>query len=62
MFLLDIIVNFRTTIIDDYGNELIEWRDIARSYLMGSFIMDLLATIPFDLIIPLFIEINNNYS
>lgn len=62
MFVLDILVNFRTTVIDDYGNELLEQMEIAKSYLAGAFTIDLLATIPFDVIIPLFVEINNNYS
>lgn len=51
MFLLDIFINFRTSFINQYtGEEVLYLCDIAKSYLSGRFWIDLLATIPFDLI------------
>lgn len=47
-FFLDICINFRTVYIDDLGNEYNKSSDIARFYLRHAFILDLLATIPFD--------------
>lgn len=49
IFLIDLIVNFRTTFIHGKtGKEIIEPSEIAKSYLQGRFWVDLLATIPFD--------------
>lgn len=49
IFLLDLIINFRTTFIHEKtGKEIIEPREIALTYLEGRFWIDLLATIPFD--------------
>ena len=49
IFFLDLIVNFRTTFIHyKTGNEIIEPKDIASSYLKGRFWVDLMATVPFD--------------
>ena len=48
-FLLDIIIVFRTTILDDdSGEEIKDWRIIARRYLYGRFTIDFLSTVPFD--------------
>ena len=51
-FGVDIVLNFRTTIINDIvTEETIDPKKIARSYLKGRFIIDLLATLPFEDII-----------
>uniref|UniRef100_A0A7S3K652 Cyclic nucleotide-binding domain-containing protein n=1 Tax=Euplotes crassus TaxID=5936 RepID=A0A7S3K652_EUPCR len=51
MFLLDIFINFRTSYVNHYtGEEVLYLCDIAKNYLSGRFWIDLLATIPFDLI------------
>lgn len=50
LFLIDIFVNFNTAIYDD-DMEVIEDRGtIARNYLSGWFIIDLVAILPLDLI------------
>jgi len=52
LFFLDVIVNFRTTIIDKATNEeVFDTKIIARMYMKGRFWIDLLASVPFDIII-----------
>lgn len=48
LFLLDMIINFRTAYVDDYGDEITDPRKIAINYLKFYFWMDLIATIPID--------------
>lgn len=48
IFLLDILVTFRTTFISSSGDEISEPKQIAKEYLKRRFWMDLLATLPFD--------------
>lgn len=50
VFLLDILVSFRTATISIEGKEITTPREIASHYLKGQFWIDLLATIPFDLL------------
>ena len=51
VFAFDIILHFRTTIVNDAtGEEIMEPKKIAITYLKGRFIIDLLATVPFDTI------------
>ena len=51
VFALDIILHFRTTIVNDVtGEEIKEPKQIAITYMKGRFIIDLLATVPFDTI------------
>ena len=51
MFLTDIIVSFRTTIIDEKtGTEVVILKTLGIAYLKGQFTIDLLSTMPFDLI------------
>lgn len=50
-FFLDILISFRTAIIDDLGNEIDTPCEIARHYLTTTFIIDMLATVPIDVII-----------
>lgn len=48
-FALDIIINFRTSIIDEKtSHEIIDGKLIALMYLRSRFVIDLLATVPFD--------------
>lgn len=51
IFLLDIFITFRTCIIDENGVELNTPMEIAIHYIKGQFTIDLLATVPLDLII-----------
>ena len=60
VFLLDIIITFRTAYIDDYGNEISTPKDIAITYLKGVFWVDLLATLPLDQILKIFVADKNN--
>lgn len=48
-FLIDILIMFRTTIVDDNLNEIRDPEIISRKYLRGKFTIDFLSTIPFDL-------------
>ena len=48
-FLLDIFVNFRTAFLNDQGDWETSCKVIAFRYLRTTFIIDLLATIPFEL-------------
>ena len=47
-FFLDIIVSFRTVLIDEKGEEITDLGVICKSYITGMFLIDLCATIPFD--------------
>ena len=51
IFLIDIIITFRTVFIDDIGQEVSNPRLIAKNYITGQFWFDLMATIPMDLIL-----------
>ena len=49
LFLVDIIISFRTTYVDpSTGDEIQDLRQIANHYLRSRFWLDLLATIPID--------------
>lgn len=48
-FVIDIIVVFRTTLLDeDSGEEIKDWKIIGMAYLRGRFAIDFLSTVPFD--------------
>lgn len=51
IFFLDILITFRTAVIDSYGNEIENPCEIAKYYLKGQFWIDLSATLPIDTII-----------
>ncbi|XP_071493359.1 potassium voltage-gated channel unc-103-like [Diadema antillarum] len=52
MFIVDIFINFRTTFIDDTIGEVVSNPSkIAKHYLKGWFVIDVLAAIPFDLLL-----------
>jgi heme/copper-type cytochrome/quinol oxidase subunit 4 len=56
LFFVDIIVNFRTSIFNPKtGEEVTNWHSLAMSYLKGRFLIDFLATLPFDTVGGLFI-------
>lgn len=51
IFVLDIFIVFRTTILDDdSGEEIRDGKVIASKYLKGRFTVDFLSTVPFDYI------------
>jgi len=47
-FFFDIILTFRTTTYDKDGEEIFDWKKIAKNYLMGRFFIDFISTIPLD--------------
>ena len=49
MFLVDIIIIFNTGIYDDYLRIIESRKLIAKKYLKGWFTIDLVAIVPFDL-------------
>ncbi len=49
VFVMDIIINFRTTFFDREGDEIYDCKSIARRYVKsGKLIIDLLATVPVE--------------
>ena len=57
IFLIDIIVNFRTTFHDiETGDEVFDAKRTGKVYLRGRFTIDLLSTLPFDNIALIFTE------
>ena len=49
IFVLDILINFRTTYFDKEGDEIYEGRSIAKRYIKsGKLVIDLLATVPVE--------------
>ena len=55
LFFFDVVINFRTTYVNQKtGLEVTNWLKIAVKYVFfGWFLVDILATIPFDLFINL---------
>ena len=51
MFIIDIVINFRTTYINENEEVVSEPSKIAVHYFRGWFIIDLVAAIPFDLLL-----------
>jgi len=51
MFIIDIIINFRTTYVNSKEEVISNARKIAIHYLKGWFLIDLVAAIPFDLLV-----------
>ena len=51
-FLLDILICFRTTVIGDDGREITNGRGIAIYYVKGTFVVDLIAGIPLEQLMP----------
>lgn len=46
LFIIDILVQFRTTYFSVEGEEVTDWKKIAKRYIKGMFFIDLIATIP----------------
>ena len=60
-FALDIILNFRTTYMNRMtGEEITGYKEIQINYIKGQFAIDLLSTIPFDVVISWMISEDNN--
>lgn len=51
VFLIDIMICFRTVYLDERGQEQYEGKKMALNYIKTSFIIDILATVPFDTIL-----------
>ena len=51
MFIIDIVINFRTTYISEAEEVVSQPSKIAVHYFRGWFIIDLVAAIPFDLLL-----------
>ncbi len=53
MFALDVIISFRTTLVDESTNlEITDARLIAKQYILrGRFLVDVISSIPFDALI-----------
>ena len=50
-------MNFRTSYVNRLtGEEIVEIKKIQKNYLMGQFIIDLLSTVPFDLVFSTFFQ------
>ena len=47
-FAIDIVLTFRTTYYDSEGEEIFDWRKIAKKYLLGRFTIDFISPIPLD--------------
>ncbi len=56
LFLIDIIIVFRTAIIGDNGEIVTDQKTIAIKYLKGSFTIDFLSTIPLDSMAGIFLD------
>lgn len=54
MFIVDILINFRTTYVNANDEVVSDPGKIAVHYFKGWFIIDLVAAIPFDLLLYLF--------
>lgn len=60
IFIIDVVINFRTTFIHKLtGEEIIEPKKIAVEYIKTRFFIDLVASIPFDKIAEVFVPAGN---
>jgi hypothetical protein len=59
LFFLDMIVVFRTSIVGQMGEEITSTCQIAKTYLRGRFLLDLICSIPFDVIALYLVQIEN---
>ena len=49
IYVIDIVISFRTTFVNKHGEEIFNARFIARQYVLGGrFFIDVLATFPFE--------------
>lgn len=49
-FAIDILLTFRTTYYDKDGQEIYNWKMIAKKYLLGRFAIDFISTVPLDIV------------
>ncbi|KAK9824343.1 hypothetical protein WJX72_009567 [[Myrmecia] bisecta] len=56
LFLLDVCLTFRTAYVNIHGHLVLDGKDVATHYLKTWFLMDLMASLPFELLAPLFSE------
>ena len=54
IFFTDIIIAFRTVYVDDKGRDILDAKTMAKNYIKSTFIIDFLATVPFDDFLVLF--------
>ena len=47
LFIFDIVIGFRTTYFDAWGNEIRSPKLIAKKYIKGMFFIDLFSSIPY---------------
>ncbi|KAL2100812.1 hypothetical protein ACEWY4_002573 [Coilia grayii] len=59
LFILDIVLNFRTTYVSQSGQVVYDARSICLHYLATWFILDLIAALPFDLLYALNITVTS---
>ena len=59
-YVVDILLNFRTTYVSKSGQVIYESRLIAINYIRGWFLLDLLAAVPFDLLFALQVNTVSN--
>jgi len=61
LFFLDVLINFRTTYIEDKTtDEIFDPKRIAIQYLKGRFWIDIIASVPFDYVVQPFLRGDNN--
>ncbi|XP_072033698.1 voltage-gated delayed rectifier potassium channel KCNH8-like isoform X2 [Amphiura filiformis] len=60
LFLLDIVINFRTTFVSKSGQVVFLQKDIALHYLRGWFVIDLFAAVPFDILLAIFNDLDTH--
>ncbi|KAF4042626.1 Ion transport protein [Phytophthora infestans] len=51
LFVIDVILSFCTTYVDDTGVEIVDRYEIRRHYLKTTFFVDIASTIPFDFLV-----------
>ena len=51
-FLVDILICFRTSVLNHEGKEVTDSVFIAMKYIKGSFVIDFIAGIPLEILIP----------
>jgi hypothetical protein len=49
-YIADIMVNFRTSFVDDFGKEIISLDDISNNYIKSTLILDVIAIFPWELV------------
>jgi hypothetical protein len=54
MFFLDMLINFRSSYVDDLGIERSTSKEMANNYFSSTFFIDFLATVPFGDILLIF--------